>query len=173
MRDNRIGQCLLDTEIGAVGLAWTGSAVCAVRLPDDATRDLPTSDAWPDFVDRAREGIRALLAGAPEDLSDVPVDFGSVRAFDLSVYRVCRSIGVGATLTYGQVAARLGAPHAAQAVGRAMARNPVPIIVPCHRVVGTGWLGGFSGAGGTSTKLRILQIESVHGRDAFQTALPI
>jgi methylated-DNA-[protein]-cysteine S-methyltransferase len=89
-----------------------------------------------------------------------------VSAFDASVYTVCSAIPRGATLTYGDIARRLGLPGAAQAVGGALGRNPVPIIVPCHRVLGAGReVGGFSAPGGANTKQRILGIEGVAGFD--------
>ncbi|MEP6852091.1 MAG: methylated-DNA--[protein]-cysteine S-methyltransferase [bacterium] len=176
-----VGRCSVATAIGPVALGWTADAIASVRLPAvvgagdrlaGPSREI-ADEPRPTFVERACTGIRALLDGRPEDLTDVPVDVGPAGAFDLGVYRICRSIEVGSTLTYGEIARRLGEPHGAQAVGRAMARNPVPVLVPCHRVLGTGWIGGFSGAGGTSTKLRMLEIESIHSRDPFQTALPI
>ena len=80
--------------------------------------------------------------------------------FNLRVYELARGILPGQTLTYGEVAARLGEPHAARAVGQALGTNPFPIIVPCHRVLAAGGKsGGFSAPGGARTKLRLLEIE--------------
>jgi methylated-DNA-[protein]-cysteine S-methyltransferase len=79
------------------------------------------------------------------------------------LYEAIRAIQPGQTRTYGQIAADLGEPGAARAVGRAMGQNPWPIIVPCHRVVAAGGkTGGFSAYGGVSTKLRLLAIEQAH-----------
>ena len=104
--------------------------------------------------------IVALLNGMPDDLADVLIDLAGVPAFDRRVYAVARSILPGATLTYGEVALRLGEPHAARAVGQALGANPWPIVVPCHRVLAAGGkAGGFSAPGGLRTKLRLLQIE--------------
>ena len=84
-----------------------------------------------------------------------------VPAFDRRVYEVARSIPPGATLSYGEIAARLGEPDAARDVGQALGRNPFSIVVPCHRVLAAGGkLGGFSARGGRRTKLRLLSIEN-------------
>lgn len=111
-------------------------------------------------VARATSRMARLLDGARDDLADVRVDLSGVPAFHRRVYEVTREISPGATLTYGEVAARLGAPGAAQAVGRALGRNPVPIVVPCHRVLASGGaMHGFSAPGGIETKRRMLVIE--------------
>jgi methylated-DNA-[protein]-cysteine S-methyltransferase len=83
-----------------------------------------------------------------------------VPPFLQSIYAVLRGIPPGSTLSYGEIATRVGAPSTARDVGDAMGKNPFPIIVPCHRVVGTGGrIGGFSANGGVATKLRLLNIE--------------
>jgi methylated-DNA-[protein]-cysteine S-methyltransferase len=107
----------------------------------------------------------ALLDGGDDDLTDVKLDLAGVEDFDRRVYAVARAIPPGATRTYGDIAAELGDLAAARAVGQALGRNPVPIVVPCHRVLAAGGrLGGFSARGGTATKLRMLDIERVHAR---------
>src|SRR5262250_2974216 len=84
-----------------------------------------------------------------------------VLEFDRRVYEMARTIAPGETLSYGDVATRLGDPAAAREVGQALGRNPFPVIVPCHRVVAAaGKLGGFSAPGGTATKRRLLAIEA-------------
>jgi methylated-DNA-[protein]-cysteine S-methyltransferase len=123
---------------------------------------------WPDAreeppppaVQHAVDGVIALLSGAAVDLSVVPLDMERVPAFDRRVYEVARTIPPGKTLTYGDIAARLGDPGAAREVGQALGRNPFAVIVPCHRVVAAGGkTGGFSATGGVTTKLRLLEIE--------------
>ncbi len=80
--------------------------------------------------------------------------------FHRRVYEVTRQISPGKTLSYGQIATRLGAPGAARAVGQALGKNPFAIVVPCHRVIAaSGKLCGFSASGGVATKLRMLSIE--------------
>jgi methylated-DNA-[protein]-cysteine S-methyltransferase len=88
------------------------------------------------------------------------VDLTGVPPFEQRVYALLREVGPGATITYGELAERAGSPGAARAVGAAMGRNPVPVIIPCHRVLaGGGRSGGFSAPGGVSTKFRLLEIE--------------
>ena len=114
----------------------------------------------PPEIQRAIDAIVALLAGERRDLSDVPLDFESLPAFHRRVYEVARAIPPGSTISYGEIAARLGEPGAAREVGEALGKNPFPIVVPCHRVLAAdGKLGGFSARGGVATKLRLLEIE--------------
>ena len=102
----------------------------------------------------------ALLGGARPDLTSVPLDLSGVPEFHRRAYEVARTIPPGRTLTYGDIAHRLGQPGSAQAVGQAMGHNPFPIIVPCHRVLAAGGKdGGFSARGGVGTKRRMLVIE--------------
>jgi methylated-DNA-[protein]-cysteine S-methyltransferase len=97
----------------------------------------------------------------------VRLDLGDVGDFERRVYDVARNIPPGRTLTYGDIAKRIGEPGAARAVGRALGANPFPIVVPCHRVLGAdGKVGGFSARGGVETKIRILAIEKARTSDA-------
>ncbi|SNQ49469.1 Methylated-DNA/protein-cysteine methyltransferase [Frankia canadensis] len=135
--------------------------------PADASCDGASGDGAagaaggpPAEVAEAIARMIGLLDGVPDDLADVRVDLTGVPAFHRRVYEVARAIPPGRTLTYGEVAAQLGIPGAAQAVGRALGRNPVPIVVPCHRVLAAGGaMGGFSAPGGIGTKRRMLVIE--------------
>jgi methylated-DNA-[protein]-cysteine S-methyltransferase len=111
-------------------------------------------------VQRAVDGMVALLDGGDTDLRVIALDMTGVSAFERGVYEIARTIPAGETTTYGAIAAELGDPGAARAVGRALGQNPFPVIVPCHRVVAAdGTLGGFSAEGGTATKRRMLEIE--------------
>ena len=163
------GFALFDTEFGTCGVAWNDEAIVAVGLPDDDLADYLAgfggvrSEPTP-LADTAIDGIRALLRGEDPDLTAIPVAIEDLPEFDQRVYDVTQSIPRGRTLTYGDVAARLGSPGAAQAVGRALGRNPIPVIIPCHRILGAGKeVGGFSAPGGANTKQRILAIEGVAG----------
>jgi methylated-DNA-[protein]-cysteine S-methyltransferase len=107
--------------------------------------------------------IMGLLRGEARDLSEISLDMTLLPGFDRRVYEIARTIAPGETLSYGDIARRLGEPDAARDVGQALGRNPFPIIVPCHRVVATGGkLGGFSARGGTATKRRLLAIDGAH-----------
>ena len=164
------GFALFDTAIGRCGIAWGGRGVAGVQLPE--ARELGTRarmlrrfpDAReappPPDVQRAIDDIAALLRGEARDLSAVALDMDRVPPFHRRVYEVARTIAPGATLSYGDIAARLGAPGSARAVGQALGRNPFAIVVPCHRVLAAGGkVGGFSANGGIRTKLRLLSIE--------------
>jgi methylated-DNA-[protein]-cysteine S-methyltransferase len=97
------------------------------------------------------------------DFSNVSLDLGGQDEFFRKIYAAARRLGWGQTTTYGSLAQELGAgPEAARDVGQAMARNPVPLIIPCHRVLAAGGkLGGFSAPGGSSTKQHMLEMEGV------------
>ena len=98
----------------------------------------------------------------------MPLDLDGVPEFHRRVYDVARAIPPGETRSYGEVAAALGEPGAAQAVGRALGRNPVPIVVPCHRVLAAdGRLHGFSAPGGIETKRRMLALEGAGAPTLF------
>ncbi len=160
---------LFDTAIGRCAVAWTERGIVAVLLPgrDDAVLQARVTQRHPDaceatppdYFGQAIAGISALVAGEHRDLSGVVLDLTGVSEFDRRVYAVARTIGPGATLTYGAIAAQVGEPDARR-IGDAMGRNPCPIIVPCHRVVAAGGkTGGFSAPGGAATKRRLLAIE--------------
>jgi methylated-DNA-[protein]-cysteine S-methyltransferase len=121
----------------------------------------------PPVIGQAIAAIVALLAGERRDLSNIRLGLDDVPAFHRRVYEIARSIGPGATLTYGEIAARLGEPGLARDVGQALGQNPFPIVVPCHRVLAAGGkLGGFSARGGVATKLRLLEIEGALAPEA-------
>jgi methylated-DNA-[protein]-cysteine S-methyltransferase len=165
-----IGFHLFDTATGACAIAWGERGITNAWLPDqDATalrrriaRRLPAAREVtpPEEIRPAIDGIVALLAGAASDLSSVPLDLEAMPDFHRRVYEVARQIPAGQTLSYGEIARRLGDPSQARAVGAALGANPIPILIPCHRVLAAdGRTGGFSAPGGVSTKLRLLEIE--------------
>ena len=164
------GLALFDTALGRCGIAWSDRGVAGVQLPeasDDATvarlrrrrprarESTPSAEAG-----HAIEGMTALLRGERVSLDDVALDMEDVLPFHRRVFELARTIAAGQTSTYGELAARLGDPGSARAVGEALGRNPFPIVVPCHRVLAaSGKLGGFSAHGGATTKRRMLIIE--------------
>jgi methylated-DNA-[protein]-cysteine S-methyltransferase len=104
------------------------------------------------------DGIVALIRGEAVDFSTVELDMPGMSDFARRVYAIARTVPAGSTITYGEIAARLGVE--ARDVGQTMGQNPCPVIVPCHRVVAAGRkAGGFSAPGGVDTKLRLLAIE--------------
>ncbi|MCJ0763284.1 methylated-DNA--[protein]-cysteine S-methyltransferase [Variovorax terrae] len=164
------GFTLFDTAIGACGIAWGPRGLAGVQLPEASPartharmqRRFPhTGEAVPPpEVQAVIARVVALLQGGRDDLGDVVLDMTDVPPFHQRVYAIARAIPPGRTLTYGEVAAQLGEPGAARAVGQALGHNPFAPIVPCHRVLAAGRRsGGFSADGGARTKLRMLQIE--------------
>jgi methylated-DNA-[protein]-cysteine S-methyltransferase len=107
------------------------------------------------------ERLQAYASGTFDDFLDIAVDSGPVTIFQRRVLDRTRRVPFGATTTYGQLAAEVGCPGAARAVGRTMATNRVPLVIPCHRVVAAnGSLCGFSAQGGVRTKQRLLELEA-------------
>lgn len=159
-----------DTAIGRCALTWGDTGIVGVQLPEGSerstrariTKRFPDAReaATPPVVKRAIRDIVALLEGKKVDLSYVGLDMDGIPAFHRRVYEAARAVPPGMTLSYGEVAKRIGAPGAARAVGQALGRNPFAIVVPCHRVLAaSGKLGGFSANGGIETKARMLEIE--------------
>ena len=129
--------------------------------------------APPPAIAAAAARIAAFLAGGGDDFADLALDMAGIGAFDRAVYREARAIPAGATATYGAIAARLGDPAQARAVGQALGRNPWPIVIPCHRVTGAdGRMGGFSAPGGRATKLRLLEIEGALAPESLPLFAP-
>lgn len=164
------GFTLFATAIGNCGIAWGANGIVGTQLPegDDAATQRRLERRFPASVETrppapvqgAIDAIVALLDGLAVDLSSIALDMDGVPAFDRRVYEAARTILPGSTLSYGEIAAQIGEPGAARAVGRALGRNPFAIIVPCHRVLAAGGkMGGFSAKGGTATKRRLLAIE--------------
>jgi methylated-DNA-[protein]-cysteine S-methyltransferase len=164
------GFVLFDTTIGRCAIVWRGPGIVCVQLPEASeriTRDrirrcCPEAQELspPASVRSAMDGITSLVAGQSSDLSTIVLDMDGVPPFHRKVYELARTIPPGQTLTYGQVATKIGKPGAARAVGQALGRNPFAIVVPCHRVVAAGGkTGGFSADGGVATKLQLLSIE--------------
>jgi methylated-DNA-[protein]-cysteine S-methyltransferase len=161
---------LFDTPIGICGIEWGPRGINGVQLPmgsDEKTRTRirqrhgDISEATPTKeVQRAIDRIIELLAGKPDDLRDIPLDLDGVPEFNRGVYDIARTIPPGQTMTYGDIAKRLGGVELSRDVGQALGRNPCPIVVPCHRVLAAGQKpGGFSAKGGVTTKLKMLAIE--------------
>ena len=164
------GISIFETPIGPCGIAWHGEKIIGVEIGDadesetryrlqsrfSDTEALPP----PAYVTNAINMVRVLLDGGDPDFSQTPLALDSVPDLNRKVYEILLELKAGETITYGAIARRLGDVSLSQAVGYALGKNPFPIIVPCHRVLGSnGKVGGFSAAGGTVTKLRLLNIE--------------
>ena len=168
------GYALFDTAIGRCALVWRGGFVIGAALPEATDERARQSLARrfpgaaeadpPPFAAEAIARIIGLLDGQGTDLSDIPLDLRGSE-LELAVWEAARHIPCGEVRSYGDLAREIGQPRAAQAVGVALGRNPVPIIVPCHRILAAdGKSGGFSAPGGVATKFRILAIEGAKRR---------
>ena len=175
---------LFQTDIGCCGIVWNTRGIAGVQIAEkseQATRSRISRRypgvqevAPPPSVQRVVADIVALLNGEPKELSHVTLDLDGVPDFNRRVYDVARTIRPGATLSYGEIAARLGDRNLARDVAPALSQNPFPIIVPCHRVLAAGGkMGGFSAPGGVRTKLRLLSIEGAqYGEPTLFDRLP-
>ena len=161
---------LFETPIGVCGIVWNSRGVTGLQLPEATAERMRAriGRRWSDIaesapsptVQHAIDRILALLQGEAVDLGDIALDLEAAPDFHRRVYEVARSIPPGHTMTYGEIARKLGVPQESREVGQALGRNPVAIIVPCHRVLGAdGKMGGFSANGGVATKRRMLEIE--------------
>jgi methylated-DNA-[protein]-cysteine S-methyltransferase len=164
---------VFETALGFCGIAWNDVGITRFQLPGrDAAeterllrRRIPHAEtaAPPPMVADAIAAVTRYCQGEAINFSDVPVDLAGQDAFFQQIYAALRRVGWGSTTTYGNLAKEVGAgPEAARDVGQAMGQNPVPLIIPCHRVLAAGGkLGGFSAPGGSDTKLRMLELEGV------------
>ncbi|WP_420960226.1 methylated-DNA--[protein]-cysteine S-methyltransferase [Brucella sp. IR073] len=165
-----LGLTIFDTAIGPCGIAWGERGIVALQLPEanaaatlarlqkrlPAARESEAPALVLDVIGR----IKALLEGEKADLSNAPLDMENLPPLHRQVYEIALRILPGETVSYGAIARQIGDISLSQAVGQALGKNPYPIIVPCHRVLGAnGKTGGFSANGGVETKLRILAIE--------------
>jgi methylated-DNA-[protein]-cysteine S-methyltransferase len=165
---------------------WRGDTIVGAALPESEEGRLRARLAMrfpgahegsaPPPVAEAIDRIVGMLGGEKADLSDIPIDLFGTTDFEDRVYAEARRIPCGEVRTYGEIAEAIGEPGAARAVGAALGRNPVPIVIPCHRVLGGhGKSGGFSAPGGTVTKFRMLEIEGAKrpGDPELFEALPL
>lgn len=170
---------LFATDLGWIGVAWhlngeDGSptaelfSISRLTFGHRTRRDLldhwqlnlrstpKPSGAQQTIVERISE----YAAGKPSDLSDIPIAVSDRTPFQQSILRACQSLPWGTTVSYAGLARLADRPNSARAVGNVMATNRTPLIVPCHRVVASSGLGGFTAPGGLDTKRRLLELES-------------
>jgi methylated-DNA-[protein]-cysteine S-methyltransferase len=182
--DGGVRAGVVETALGPFAIGWRGDAVVRVALPhlgpgrgaDEAEAQLArlvarlegpvAREAVPDPW---RAALEAYGAGQLDAIDAIPVATRALPPAHADIAEALRRVPAGVTVRYGELAARAGRPKAARAVGQAMARNPTPLLVPCHRVVASAGLGGFSSHGGLDDKRALLAHEARHGRHA---ALP-
>jgi len=165
---------IFDTEGGFCGIVWNNVGITRFQLPTKSAeaaerallRRVPGAECGaptPEVVE-AVAAVKRYFEGEETDFSGFTLDLGEQDPFFKQIYAAARRVGWGRTTTYGILAKELGAgPEAARDVGQAMARNPVALIIPCHRVLAAGGkVGGFSAPGGSAAKIRMLALEGVH-----------
>jgi methylated-DNA-[protein]-cysteine S-methyltransferase len=165
----------LETALGDIGLGWTENGLARLALPGANLHNLLSR--WghpadpPAMLHPLIARILAYARGDQIEFDDVTLDMGVVPEFHARCYADIRKLKWGQTTTYGAIARRLGDGNLSRAVGQAMGANPIPLVVPCHRVLGAdGKAGGFSGPGGVPFKMKMLEIEqaaSPQGQLAF------
>jgi methylated-DNA-[protein]-cysteine S-methyltransferase len=164
---------LFPTPLGVCAVAWSERGITNVLLPqateadtrrriqDDSGEEEPSARP-PAWVSQATRLIAKHFEGKPQDLRRVRLDMSAVPPFHARVLEEARAVGRGETIAYAELAKRAGSPNGSRAVGQAMAKNPFPIVVPCHRVLAAGKKpGGFSAYGGEETKRKMLALEGV------------
>jgi methylated-DNA-[protein]-cysteine S-methyltransferase len=164
-RFDRMNLAIVETQIGWIGVAFSERGLAGIQLPR-ATRTQTLANLQHDFpkaavvadapLEIARE-LREYAEGKRRQFT-LPLDWSAVKPFQRTVLQVADSIKYGETRTYAWIAREIGKPRAARAVGRALATNPIPIILPCHRVLGSdGGLHGYGG--GLPLKRKLLELE--------------
>jgi methylated-DNA-[protein]-cysteine S-methyltransferase len=177
MAQSGLATDVFQTKWGWVALCASGRGLRGVLLPvarkADAARwlreaagdaDGPSDPAAARLIGKVRKRIEDYFAGRSVSFGDVPLDLSDQPPFRRSALAALAKVGYGRRVTYGELAAAAGNASAARAAGGACARNPMPLVIPCHRVLSAGGrLGGFSAAGGVSVKRRMLAMEAGGG----------
>ncbi len=162
------------TPLGWAGVTASELGICSIILPQStraaveraliAESPVASTGRYADDLNRAVHLLRRYFAGEGV-LFDLPLDLRYYTQFQQAVWSAARNIPYGETRSYGWIAGRIGKSQAARAVGRALGANPLPLIIPCHRVIGAnGSLGGFSSSGGLAMKRTLLELERRKGK---------
>ncbi|MBD8064361.1 MGMT family protein [Devosia sp. PTR5] len=161
---------IASTDLGEFGFGWSSKGIARLNLPGEPAVSIAerfvglgySAAVPPEAVSELIQEVRRYCEGQKVEFQHVALDLTGVSPFYQRVYARLRELGWGKTTTYGDLAAELGDVRLARAIGQAMGANPVPLIIPCHRVLASsGKPGGFSAPGGTSSKLRMLALEGV------------
>jgi O-6-methylguanine DNA methyltransferase len=157
------------TDGGIVAAGWQPDDIAfedelraRLHLPVVALADAPSDDPAARVLRAALPTVEAILEGVPAGGLDLPVDLSDRPDWDQRVLAEVRQIAWGRTASYGDIAKRVGAPRAARAVGGALGRNPISLLIPCHRVIaGDGTLGGYGGTGWIDRDRQLSRKESL------------
>ena len=160
---------VFETPLGWFAMLGTSTGLTRLTFghdsADDAIDSLPVPgdaelDSCPDWMIDAEDLLSRFADGEPVDLNEIPLDLPKTTAFEDQVRRSLQRVGFGETISYADLAAAAGSPGAARAVGNIMRKNPVPLVIACHRVIGAGGkLGGYSAPSGLAMKKHLLQLE--------------
>ena len=160
---------IFQTKWGYFGLAGTKYGLCRTQLPGSKPEkikkrlleNLPTAQFDKTFYKILQQQIIAYFEGACVNFTrDIPLILDGFSSFGISVLTTCREIEIGQTTTYGKLAKKAGRPNASRAVGSTLAKNPLPLIIPCHRIIrNDGKMGGFSAPGGIILKKKMIELE--------------
>jgi len=151
-----------ETCFGPGIILWSDFGLKALKLGEKPSKGYFMSEDVPEFVRQASSCVARHLIGDLQDFSSFPVDLRDIPIFARLVLDIVRQIPLGRHMTYKEIAERAGCPMGQRAVGLALKKNPLPIIIPCHRVVATHGIGGYSGYGGIEFKRYILSLEGVN-----------
>ena len=160
---------IFQTKWGYFGLVGTEYALCRTQLPglkrekikSLLLKNIPAAQFDKSLFRPLQEQINTYFEGAYVDFRNIPIELEGFSSFLSSVLTACRNVGFGRTITYAGLARKLNRPAAARAVGNALAKNPLPLIIPCHRIVRSdGKIGDFSAPGGRDLKERLLKHEN-------------
>lgn len=164
-----IKYAIFQTKWGYFGLAGTENGLCRTQLPGSKPekiktlllKNLPNPQYDTSFCKILQQQITAYFQGDYIKFSrDIPLILDGFSSFGISILKTCRKIEFGQTTTYGKLAKKAGRPNASRAVGSTLAKNPLPLIIPCHRIIRSdGKMGGFSAPGGITLKKKMLELE--------------
>lgn len=158
--------CIFPGPHGWIGLVGSDDGLCRLSMKptpeeilEDLNDDLRGSEQDDEAFPQARQCLERYFEGDNDALDEIVLDLSNAPPFFGAAWEACRNIPAGETRSYAWLAAEAGRPNAARAAGQAMARNPLALVIPCHRVIGSsGDLHGY-GAGGLAVKARLLQME--------------
>ncbi|HTV70586.1 MAG TPA: methylated-DNA--[protein]-cysteine S-methyltransferase [Rhizobiaceae bacterium] len=172
MTNSSIGRHIFETALGWMAVTWSAEGLTRVWLPEREREsvlrrvekreaNLPDAPLSP-VIAAVVESLKSYAAGEEVDFSTVPLDLSGIDDFRLAIYDAAKALHYGETVTYGELAKRAGHPGLARETGAALGQNPLPIVVPCHRILAAGnKIGGFSAPGGSRTKEKMLAMEGV------------
>lgn len=169
------GCIVVETDLGFMALAWSDQGLTRLSLPEPTregsarhmlkwavTPVLGDEDGLPPFVADAVALVRRYASGETVDFRILTLDLDGVDLFRRAIYTAALRLAQGETTTYGELAEQAGFPKMARETGQALGRNPLPLVIPCHRILAAGGkIGGFSAPGGATTKERMLRHEGV------------